>query len=68
MLWYIIMGAMILAEAAVIFFVLNRAAAIIDEYEAKIGELENETVEEHRIIKPLNTLVSCKRVFEEEWA
>ena len=66
MLWYIIMGAVMLIEAGFICFLIKRAVVITDSYEVMISELESEIVEKSAV-PPRETVAAVKKVFEEEW-
>jgi hypothetical protein len=63
-MWYIIMGAVILAQAAVIYFIINRAADIISDYERQIGG--NVPVEKKRVTADRKTVESVRRIWEED--
>ena len=66
MLWYILMGAVIVIEAVIICVLIDRAVTVISAYEENICELENE-IRERNAVTPRETVDACKKVFEEEW-
>ena len=65
-MWYIIMGAVILAQMAVIYFLVNRAANIMADYESQIVGTESVTVEKKKVTADRKTVESIQRIWEDE--